>query len=81
MTDDVAIFVGVCDVEEAEPLLEWLRLTEAPKVDLARCDHVHTAILQTLLAVRPSVAAASPDALLAKLLAPLMGSGLKGSHR
>jgi hypothetical protein len=70
MSDNVAIFDGTCAVEEAEPLLDWLRLTAAPQVDLSRCDHVHTSILQTLLALRPVIAAASPDALLVQLLGP-----------
>ncbi len=74
MTDNVAIFEGTCAVEDAEPLFEWLRLTAAPQVDLSRCDHVHTSVLQTLLALRPVIVAASPDALLVRLLGPVGGS-------
>lgn len=66
--EDAARFEGVCAVEEAEPLLEWLRGREAPKVDLSACEHAHTAVAQLILAFRPAIIAPPPDAAFALLL-------------
>jgi hypothetical protein len=67
--EDTAYFEGVCAVEEAEALLEWLRRQEAPKVDLSACEHAHTAVAQLIWSMRPAVVAPPPDAALALLLA------------
>ncbi len=75
MTGDLAVFEGTCAVEEAETLLAWLRDTPGAKVDMAGCEHIHTAVLQTLLAVRPTIVSSLPDPLLARLL------GLERSKR
>ncbi len=40
-------------VEEALPLLEFLRLNRDAKVDMADCVYVHTAVLQVLAAAAP----------------------------
>ncbi len=69
LSERTASLEGVCPIEEAETLLEWLRNTAEPQVDLAACEHLHAAILQTLLALRPTIAAMSSDPLLARLLA------------
>jgi hypothetical protein len=73
LTGPVAVLEGHCSVEEAEPLLEWLRAAPAPAVDLSACAHAHTAVLQVLLALRPALAAAPADEFLARLCA---GNGL-----
>jgi hypothetical protein len=65
---NLARLEGLCAIEEAETLLDWLRGSEAPTVDLANCEHLHTALLQTLLALRPGITALPPDPLLARLL-------------
>jgi hypothetical protein len=65
-------FEGVCCVEEALPLLEHCRDTRAPKVDLADCTYLHTALLQVLLLVRPLVTVLPADPFLARWLAPLL---------
>jgi len=44
-----------CGAEEAEQLLEWLIAHPAGKVNLKSCTSLHTAILQVLLACRPTV--------------------------
>ncbi len=64
----VAALEGVCGVEEAETLLGWL--TEHPngKVNLKRCEHLHTAVLQVLMAVGPRVSAWPQDPFLEELL-------------
>lgn len=46
----VAHLTGVCTVEEAEQLLAWALAHPSARADLSRCDHVHSAVLQVLLA-------------------------------
>ena len=50
-----AVFHDVVSVEEAEKLLEWLQRKPAAKVDLTRCNHLHTANLQGLMTARPGI--------------------------
>lgn len=48
-------------VEEAETLQRWLGEQARPAVHLGKCQHVHAAVLQVLLALRPHVTAAPSD--------------------
>ncbi|MDO9711601.1 hypothetical protein [Paracraurococcus lichenis] len=66
-TGRLAILEGTCAAEEAEPLAAWLRETTSPGLDLSGCDHMHTAVLQALLAFRPRIAAAPADPFWAQL--------------
>jgi hypothetical protein len=69
-----AVFVGRCDPEEADALLEWLRCTPDATVDLGDCLDLHTALAQLLLAARVRVVAPPGDRFLASCLAgPLAG--------
>ena len=52
-----AALEGHVTVEEAEALQEWLKLQAAPAVNMAKCEQVHAAVLQVLLALRPKVTA------------------------
>lgn len=60
-----AIFAEQVSVEEAEGLLEWLRANPKAKLDLAACTHLHTAILQVLMAAKPHISVWPKDAGLA----------------
>ena len=40
---------GVCTIEDAEPLLQWLLTHPGGKVQLKDCVNLHSAVLQTLL--------------------------------
>lgn len=71
LKDDVAVFEGACLVEEAEPLLAWLRETPDAAVDLAGCTGLHAALAQVLLAARPRLVAPPADPILAGALAAL----------
>ncbi len=51
----VARLEGACDVEEAEGLLEWLQEHPKGKLNLKECEHLHSAVLQVLLALRPCI--------------------------
>jgi hypothetical protein len=64
-----AALEGVVTVEDAEPLAIWLREQRAPAVHLGRVEHLHAAVLQTLLALAPRVVAPPPDPVLAAVLA------------
>ncbi|CAO3429162.1 hypothetical protein [Azospirillum endophyticum] len=59
----LAVLDGNCAVEEAESLLDWLKSRKRPRVDLSGCEHLHTAVLQLLIAARPAVVAWPEDAL------------------
>ena len=50
---------GRCGVDEAETLLELLCAERRP-VDLTRCEHLHTALVQILLAARADVTGGAP---------------------
>lgn len=47
---DVASFVDVVGVEEAEGLLQWLQEHPEGTADLSACTHLHAALLQILMA-------------------------------
>ncbi|MFZ1107275.1 MAG: hypothetical protein WAN43_02860 [Rhodomicrobium sp.] len=42
-----------CMVEEALPLLEFLRTHRGARIDMTDCVYVHTAVLQVLAAAAP----------------------------
>jgi hypothetical protein len=65
-------FEEVCTVEDALPLLEFLKGSDAPEVDLSACTYLHTALLQLLLAARPRIAVPPADPALARWVAPLL---------
>ncbi len=53
--DGTIILEGSCLVEDAETLLQLLQATPQVRLDWARCGHLHTAVLQVILAARPLV--------------------------
>ena len=69
---NLATFVDVVSVEEAEGLLEWLQKHPSAKVELANCSHVHPANLQVLLAAGTGVLSWPDDAELSAWLKPAL---------
>jgi hypothetical protein len=69
---------GVCGVEEAEALLDWLQAHPKGRVNLQACEHLHTALLQVLLAARPPVSESPADVFLRDRVATLF-AGAAGS--
>ncbi len=63
-----AHFEGRCAVEEALALVEFLRRRPRGKVALAKCTSLHAALLQVILAMRPTVTSLPADPLLAALI-------------
>lgn len=59
---------GQVSVEDAEALQARLTAQPRPAVHLGRCEHLHAAVLQVLLALRPRIVAAPPDPWLAAAL-------------
>jgi hypothetical protein len=43
---------GVCTIEDAEPLVQWLLAHPGGKVQVKDCVNVHSAVLQALLVGR-----------------------------
>jgi hypothetical protein len=69
-----AALEGVVGVDDAETLLQWLLQQTAPAVHLGRCDHLHGAVLQVLLALRPKVTVPPAHPQLAGVLAGALAS-------
>ena len=53
----IALLEGHCEIEEAETLFAWLLEHPKGKVNLKQVEHIHAAILQVLMALKPSVSA------------------------
>jgi hypothetical protein len=47
------VLEGSCPVEDAEPLLQMLQGVPRPTLDWTTCSHLHTAVLQVVVAARP----------------------------
>jgi hypothetical protein len=71
---DLARLEQDCAVEEALDLADWLRGQADPAVDMSACTHLHTAVLQTLLALRPRLVAPPAEPFLARWLTSLLES-------
>lgn len=56
-----AVLDGACTVEEAGDFAGWLLADRGRGVDMAACTALHTAFLQTLMALRPPLFAAPRD--------------------
>ncbi|WP_119156636.1 hypothetical protein [Caldimonas tepidiphila] len=63
-----AALEGQVTVEDAEALMQYLREAEKPTVHLGRCEHLHAAVLQVLLALAPRIDALPADPWLAAVL-------------
>lgn len=55
LSETVATLTGICEVADAEPLLVWLQAHPQGQVDVSRCEHAHTAIVQVLMAAQPTL--------------------------
>ncbi|MEK8086314.1 hypothetical protein WNB94_07860 [Aquabacterium sp. A3] len=64
-----AALEDIVTVEDAEGLFDWLKQQAKPAVNLSKCVHLHAAVLQVLLMVRPKVVGAVNDPLLSQALA------------
>ena len=63
--EKVVFLEGHCSIEEAEPLHEVLRGVEDSVFDLSEAGHLHTSIVQIIMASRGQVRGVAPDLVLA----------------
>jgi hypothetical protein len=63
---------GDCRVEDAEPLLTLLQTAPHRTVDLRAVTHLHAAVVQVLLAMRPAMVGSAADPFVRIWLAPLL---------
>ncbi|MFP8968366.1 hypothetical protein ACKC9G_17420 [Pokkaliibacter sp. CJK22405] len=68
----VAHLQGEISVEEAENLWQWLNEANKPGLNLSKCEHLHTANLQVLLACRPAITHWPENAELTAWLKPVL---------
>lgn len=71
--DGVVHLEGRCGVEEAETLLGHLSMADV-RVDLGRCEHLHAALAQLLMAARVPIVA-KPGGFLGTWLLPILSGG------
>ena len=64
--DGVIVLDGECPVEDAETLLRLLQAEPKGPVDWSGCTHLHTAVLQVLMAAAPPMRGACGDAFVAR---------------
>jgi hypothetical protein len=61
-TDRKIVLDGRCPVEDAEPLCQFLQAKPDALCDWSRCSHLHTAVIQVIMAARPALAGPCGDA-------------------
>ena len=59
---ETIVIEGGSPVEEAEPLLQFLQAMPDACLDWRQCTHIHTAVLQVVLAARPQLIGPCGDA-------------------
>ena len=67
---DVVRLVGLCRVEDAEPLTALLQGLADSTLDLSACDGLHAAVVQAILAFRPEIVGTPHEAFLRDRLLP-----------
>lgn len=65
---------GRISAEDAEELQQWLKSQPRAAVNVGKCEHMHAAVLQVLLALRPRVTGTPADPWLQAALAPQASS-------
>jgi anti-anti-sigma regulatory factor len=72
LNGSIILLEGQCRVEDAEPLLGWLQADRSRVVDLTGTEHVHAAVFQVLMALRPSIKEGGKDAFIREWLIPIL---------
>jgi hypothetical protein len=67
--------IGACGLEDAEPLLRRLLADPSLVVDLRRCDHAHTGLIQVLLASAAKTLGPARGRFLHEMVEPLLQRG------
>lgn len=81
--DGTIVVEGHCPVEDAELLLRLVQAAPAASLDWAQSTHLHTAVLQVILAARPTLLGPCGDAWVSRWLGTGLGAPAvpSGSHR
>jgi anti-anti-sigma regulatory factor len=69
---NIVALEGICRVEDAEPLLRWLQADPSRIIDLSETEHLHAAVLQVLMALRPRLSGTAKDAFLRDWITPAL---------
>ncbi|MBU8540624.1 hypothetical protein [Falsiroseomonas tokyonensis] len=72
LDDTVIRLEGACHLEDADALTILLQTGEARPVDLSACEALHAAVVQALLALKPSLTGLPPSPFLRDLLLPAL---------
>jgi len=73
--DGTILLEDVCPVEDAESLLRLLQATPRAPLDWTRSHHLHTAVLQVILATRPTLVGRCGDPWVAEWVKVTAASG------
>ncbi|KLK90497.1 hypothetical protein AA309_25470 [Microvirga vignae] len=68
----IIVLEGICRVDDAEPLLRWLQADPGRIIDLSDAEHLHAAVLQVLMALKPGLRGAAKDAFLRDWITPAL---------
>ena len=71
-TDGTIGLDGVCPIEDAEKLQQYLIADPQARVDWSSCDAAHTSVIQILLAARPPLRGPPAGDFLRNHVAPLL---------
>jgi hypothetical protein len=68
-----ATLSGVISIEQVEQLAAWLgERARPPAINLRRCTHLHTAVLQALMAARVKISVPPEDSFLRAWVMPAL---------
>ena len=68
--DGTIVLDGDCGAEDAEPLLQSLLANPAVAVDWTACRHLHTAVVQIILAAAPALVGPCGDRWVGEWIVP-----------
>ncbi len=69
---NIIVLEGQCRVEDAEPLLGWLQGGGGRIVDVTNAEHVHAAVFQILMALRPPIRGEGSSAFMKDWIMPAL---------
>jgi hypothetical protein len=67
--DGTIVLFGSCPVDEAEPLHRMLLSDRSAQLDWTQCSHLHSAIVQLVIAAQPTLAGPCGDPFVERWLA------------
>ena len=79
IVDDVIKLEGSCGADDVEPLISAFDESASKAVDCSNADHLHGAVLQTLLAFTPIVLGSPRDTFVRTWLIPVLQEARRAS--